>query len=106
MFFDYDYYGELKQTMIICQLKHNEFKMNILYEDYEGITKCIVSSNICNIIYVNVEYDEDENEDVVKIKKVFIEQLKEYFTKEYTFCKCKVPEYIQEEILQKILKTK
>jgi hypothetical protein len=78
--------------------------MNILYEDYEGLTKCIVSSNINNIIYVNVEDNENENEDVVKIKNIFAKQLKEYFTKEYTCIKCKVPEYIQEYLLKRVYK--
>lgn len=104
--FDYDYYGELKQTMIVCQLNYNEFKMNILYEDYEGSTKCIVSSNIKNIIYAD-EDDKDYKDnckEIVKIKKNFAEQLKEYFTKEYTCIKCKVPEYIQEYLLNRVYK--
>jgi hypothetical protein len=93
--FDYDYNGEQKHTMIMGHLTHNHYKMNILYEDYEGSQlKCIISTNI-NDFY-------DEEEDILKIKKVFKNMLKEHFTKQYMSVKWKIPEYIQHLILNKI----
>jgi hypothetical protein len=53
--FDYEYNGEQKHNMIVSQLTYLHYKMNILYEDYEGgDMKCIISTNI------NDFFDEDE----------------------------------------------
>ncbi len=105
--FEYDYYGELKQTMVMCQLKYDNYKMNILYEDYEGNTKCVISTNMYNIIEIDYDidyghYDFNENEDVKKIKDIFIEQLKEHFTKQNMEYMNEVPEYVQEYLLNKV----
>jgi hypothetical protein len=53
--FDYEYNGEQKHSMIVGQLTYLHYKMNIIYEDYEGSDmKCIISTNI------NDFFDEDE----------------------------------------------
>lgn len=93
--FDYDYNGEKKHCMIVGQLTYLHYKMNILYEDYEGSNiKCIISTNINDFF--------DDDKEIVIIKKVFKNMLKEHFEKEYMDVKWKIPECTQNLILWRI----
>ena len=93
--FDYDFNGEQKHTMIVGHFSYYHYRLNIIYEDYEGSDeKCFISTNLCDFF--------DSLEDFTKIKNVFIKMLKEDLQKEYMDVKWKVPQWLQKYILQKV----
>lgn len=101
MFFDYDYNGEQKHSMVVAHLTDEDgYKINILYEDNEGgnIT-CVITSNLS-------DFFSGENDDIKKLlelKKKFIKILSEYCEKEYTSIKLTVPNHIRNTIVNKII---
>lgn len=93
--FDYEFNGEQKHNMLIGQLTYKHYKMNIVYEDFEGgDEQCIISTNINDFF--------DDDEDILKIKRIFKNMLNEHLAKEYMSVKWKIPKYIQNLILNKI----
>jgi hypothetical protein len=92
--FDYDFNGEMKHTLLIGQLSYHYYKINIMYEDFEGSdVKLIVLSNIRDFF--------DTEERIQKIKNILKKQLLEHFEKEYMDVKWKIPKYIQSIIIKK-----
>ena len=92
--FDYDYNGEQKHTMLIGQLRHNHYIVNILYEDFEGSDeKFVISGNLRDFF--------DDNETVEKIKTILRKILNENLEKKYMDVKWNIPKWIQKTILDK-----
>lgn len=95
--FSYKYYGEMKQTMIIAQLKHENFIMNLVYEDFEGLSKCLVSTNITNIICIDYDNETTKtNKDAIKINNIFKSILAKHFEEN------NVVSYVIDDIFRKI----
>jgi hypothetical protein len=91
--FDYEFNGEKKHTMVMGHLTYLHYKMNILYEDYEGsYVKCIISTNVGDFF--------EEEEEVLHIKGAFRDLLQEQFEKKYMSVRYSIPKYIQESILK------
>ena len=92
--FDYDYNGEQKHSMIVGHLVYRHYIVNIIYEDFEGSNqKFIISNNIRDFF--------DDEEDIIKIKKIFRNMLNDYLEKEYMDVKWKIPKWLQKLILDK-----
>lgn len=92
--FDYDFNGEQKRSMIVGQIVHAHYKINILYEDIEGSDeKFIISSNIRDFF--------DDKDKIEKIKKILRQMLCEMLDKEYMDVKWKIPKWLQNIILDK-----
>jgi hypothetical protein len=91
--FDYEFNGEQKHTMVLGHLTYLHYKMNILYEDYEGsYVKCIISTNVGDFF--------EKAEEIQHIKGAFRDLLEEHFQKKYMSVKYSIPKYIQESILK------
>ena len=91
--FDYEFNGEKKHTMVMGHLTYLHYKMNILYEDYEGsYVKCIISTNVGDFF--------EKAEEIQHIKGAFRDLLEEHFQKKYMSVKYSIPKYIQESILK------
>ena len=93
--FDYHYNGEQKHTLIIGQLSYYEYKINIIYEDYETADEKLH-------ILTNIRDFFDTESNVIKIKNQLKNQLSKHFEKEYMDVKWKIPKYIQNLIMNKI----
>ena len=91
--FDYEFNGEQKNSMVMGHLTYLHYKMNILYEDYEGsYVKCIISTNIEDFF--------EGAEEIQRIKGAFRDLLEEQFEKKYMSVRYSIPKYIQEIILK------
>lgn len=92
--FDYDFNGEQKHTMLMGQLSYSYYKVNILYEDFEGSNvKFVISSNLRDFF--------DDNERVEKIKTILRKKLNEYLEKQYMSVNWNIPKWLQKEVLEK-----
>jgi len=93
--FDYHYNGEQKHNLIVGQLVHGIYRINIVYEDFEtGDTKLMMLTNIRDFF--------DEEVYIERIKTFLKKQLSSHFAKEYMDVKWTIPKYIQDTIMHQI----
>ena len=92
--FDYDFNGEQKHTMIVGQITYAHYKINILYEDFEGSDiKFIMSSNIRDFF--------DSKDEIEKLKIILRNKLIEKLEKQYMSVKWNIPKCLQKMILDR-----
>lgn len=95
---DYEYNGEQKHNMLVAHLVYGCYKVNIVYEDYEGSDeKFAFSTNIGDFF--------ESEKQLKNIQEVFRLMLNKEFEKEFMDVKWKIPKYIQNLILGKLIIT-
>ena len=88
---DYELNTKTKHTMIVANLTYLHYKMNILYEDYNGyFVKCTISTNVGDF-YAGAEEKKH-------IKNAFKNLLEEHFERTYMGGRYQIPESIQKTI--------